>query len=361
MNDVIGLSKWDLDTPALLLDVDVLEANIKQMARFFAGRPARLRPHAKTHKCAEVARRQLAAGAIGITCAKLGEAEALAGAASDILIANQIVGASKIERLVRLRQQIDVMVAVDSAENVEQLSAAASAAGVTLRILVEVEVGMGRCGVASPEAALALSRQVEAAPGLKFAGLMGYEGHAVMIPDYEQRKATAEKAMATLTQTKAYLEEQGLPVGIVSGGGTGTYNFTGAYPGVTEVQAGSYATMDGRYVTIVPEFRPALTVLATVISRPTSDRAITDAGMKVLSPEFGMPPVLRPQGLHTTKLSEEHGTLAGEGVTKLRLGDKVEVIPSHGCTTINLHDYYYVTQGERVVAVWPIDARGRAQ
>lgn len=355
-----GSNKWDLDTPALVLDLDVLEANIAYMARFMAGASANLRPHAKTHKCAEIARRQLAAGAVGITCAKLGEAEALAHVAPDILIANQIVGPTKISRLVKLRRQTDVMVAVDNPENVDALSQAAVAAGVTLRLLVEVDVGMGRCGVSTAEEALALARRVDAAPGLVFTGLQGYEGHTVMAPDFEQRKAAAEKAMAHLTSVRRFIEDSGLPVSIVSGGGTGTYNITGNYPGVDEVQAGSYVTMDARYSGIVPEFKPAMTVLATVISKPTSERVITDAGMKSITPEFGMPPVARPEGLTTVKLSEEHGTLDGPGAASLRLGDKVELIPSHGCTTINLHERYYIVQGERVVDVWPIDARGRS-
>ncbi|NPV09521.1 MAG: DSD1 family PLP-dependent enzyme [Anaerolineae bacterium] len=354
-----GSSKWDLDTPALVLDLDMLEANLAFMARFMAGASANLRPHAKTHKCAEIGRRQLEAGAVGITCAKLGEAEALAHVAPDILIANQIVGPTKIGRLVRLRRRTDVMVAVDDAGNVDELSQAAGAAGVSLRVLVEVDVGMGRCGVATAEEALALARRVDAAPGLVFSGLQGYEGHAVMIPDFEQRRATAEKAMAHLTGVRRYIEENGLPVAIVSGGGTGTYNITGNYPGVDEVQAGSYVTMDARYSSIVPEFLPAMTVLASVISKPSAGRAITDAGMKAITPEFGMPPVVRPDGLTTVKLSEEHGTLDGPGATSLKLGDKVELIPSHGCTTINLHERYFIVQGDRVVDMWPIEARGR--
>lgn len=361
MSAASTLSKWDLDTPALVLDLDVLQSNIDRMARFFAGRKARLRPHSKTHKCAEVARRQIEAGAIGITCAKVGEAEAIADVAPDILIANQVVGPTKIKRLADLRRRTDVMVAVDDEENVRRLSEAAMAAGVRFRVLVEVEVGMGRCGVQSPEQALALGRLVEAQPGLIFAGVMGYEGHAVMIPDFAQRKETAEKAMTILTQAAGYLSEKGLAVGIVSGGGTGTYNISGAFPGMTEIQAGSYATMDARYGTIVPEFAPALTVLATVISRPVPGRAVTDSGMKVLTPEFGMPPVVGREGLEVSKLSEEHATLVGSGTDSLRLGDKVELLPSHGCTTINLHDCYRVVQGDRVVDTWPVHGRGCSQ
>jgi len=279
--------------------------------------------------------------------------------ASDILIANQIVGPTKIGRLVRLRRDTDVMVAVDDAGNVDELSQAASAAGVVLRLLVEVDVGMGRCGVATAEEALALARRIDAASGLTFAGLQGYEGHAVMLPEPEQRRLAADAAMAKLTGVRAFIEQSGLPVSIVSGGGTGTYKYTGMYPGVDEVQAGSYATMDARYGSLLPEFRPALGLLATVISKPLPGRVITDAGMKSITHEFGLPPVLKPEGLATTKLSEEHGTQEGQGAASLRIGDKILLQPTHGCTTINLHERYYVVQGEHVVDVWPIDARGR--
>ena len=361
MDAAFQSGKWELDTPALLLDLRALEENIQRMATFMSGQAAGLRPHAKTHKCPEIARRQLAAGAVGITCAKLGEAEALADVAGDILIANQIVGPAKIQRLVALRRRCDVMVAVDDPGNIGHLSQAALGAGVTLRVLVEVDVGMGRCGVRSAEEALTLARQVDASPGLQFCGLQGYEGHAVMIPDFEERRAAVHKAMSFLTEVKAFIQDSGLPVHIVSGGGTGTYSITGQFPGVDEVQVGSYATMDARYRTIVPEFRPALSLLATVISRPAPDRAITDAGMKVLTTEFGMPPVAWPEGLQTMKLSEEHGTLDGPGASRLKVGDKVELIPSHGCTTINLHERYHVIDGETLVDIWPVDARGRSR
>ncbi len=353
-------SMWDLDTPVLVLDLDALEANIAYMANFMAGATANLRPHSKTHKCAEIAKRQLAAGAVGITCAKLGEAEALAPVAPDILIANQIIGPTKIGRLVRLRRHTDVMVAVDDPTNIDELSAAAVAAGVTLRLLVEVDIGMGRCGVDTPEQALELAQRVDRAPGLVFAGLQGYEGHAVMLPEREARREAAEKAMGKLTGVRSFIEQSDLPVAIVSGGGTGTYNVTGNFPGVDEVQAGSYATMDARYGGLLPEFRPALSVLATVVSKPTVDRVIADAGLKSITPEFGMPVVLQPEGLTTAKLSEEHGTHGGPGAAGLRLGDKIRLQPTHGCTTINLHDRYFVVQGERVVDVWPVDARGRS-
>lgn len=353
-------SMWDLDTPALVLDLDALEANIAYMADFMAGVTAKLRPHSKTHKCAEIARRQVAAGAVGITCAKLGEAEALAPVAPDILIANQIVGPTKIGRLVQLRRSTDVMVAVDDPGNIDDLSAAAVAVGVTLRVLVEVDTGMSRCGVGTGEEALKLARRIDTAPGLIFSGLQGYEGHAVMLPEAEARRAAAEKAMAKLTGVRSFIEKSGLPVAIVSGGGTGTYKYSAVYPGVDEIQAGSYATMDARYGGLMPEFRPALSVLATVISKPCPDRVIADAGLKSITPEFGMPPVLKPESLTTAKLSEEHGTHDGPGAANLHLGDKIVLQPSHGCTTINLYDRYFVVRSEKVVDVWPIDARGRS-
>lgn len=357
---IIGSSIRDLDTPALVLDLDALEANISEMAAFMKGATAKLRPHSKTHKSRQIAKRQLEAGAIGITCAKLGEAEVMAEVAPDILIANEIVGPTKIRRLMELRKKVDVMVAADNPSNIDELSAAAVAAGVNLRLLVEVDVGMGRCGVATPEAALQLAQRVDAAPGLTFTGLQGYEGHAVMLATPQERQEGSRVAMAKLTDVRRFIDAAGLPVTIVSGGGTGTYRYTGNYPGVDEVQAGSYATMDARYGGLLPEFRPALTVVASVVSKPSAGRIITDAGMKSLTHEFGMPPVLSPDGLTLMKLSEEHGTVDSEGVIQLRLGEKVTFQPSHGCTTINLHDRYVVVQGERVVDVWPVDARGRS-
>jgi len=354
----IGLHKWDLDTPALCLDAPALEQNISRMAKYFAERPASLRPHSKTHKCPTIAWMQLRAGAIGITCAKLAEAEVMAQAGiRDILIANQIVGARKISRLVNLAAYSEVMVAVDDPANAEDLSAAAQAKGVRLRVLLEIDVGMGRCGVAPGEEALALARRVSELPGLRLEGIMGYEGHAVMIPDFEERRRVAEEAMAKLVGVRDLLEGKGIEVKIVSGGGTGTYTITGNYPGVTEVQAGSYATMDGQYRRVGIDFAPALTVVARVIS-VRGDQAIIDAGLKTLTPEFGMAEVVHPEGWELTRLSEEHGFLRRKGGSELHSGDPVELIPSHGCTTINLHDEYYVVRDDVVEAVWPIAARG---
>jgi D-serine deaminase-like pyridoxal phosphate-dependent protein len=365
---LIGAEKWALNTPALCLDVAALERNITRMAAFFQGRAARLRPHAKTHKCPAIAWRQLRAGAIGITCAKLGEAEVMAAAGiRDILIANQIVGADKIARLVALAAESEVITAVEDADHAAELAAAACAKGVTLRAILEVEVGMGRCGVAPGAPALALARLVHELPGLRFEGVMGYEGHAVMVPDATARRRAAEAAMTRLVETADRLREAGLPVNIVSAGGTGTYAVTGAFPGITEIQAGSYATMDGRYRSVLAgeagdavPFEPALTVLARVISA-RDDRAVIDAGLKSMTSEFGLPEIASPTGWALKGLSEEHGSLERAGGAPLRRGDCVELIPSHGCTTINLHDAYHVLRGGVLEAVWPIAARGKVR
>jgi D-serine deaminase-like pyridoxal phosphate-dependent protein len=351
----------DLDTPALCLDIEAVEANIQRMADFFRDSPVRLRPHAKTHKSPTLARMQLAAGAIGITCAKLGEAEVLAAAGiKDILIANQIIGAGKIARLVNLAAYTEVMVAVDDAANVAELDAASQAKGVRLRVVIEVDIGMGRCGVQPGQPALALARQIIASPGLRFEGVMGYEGHTIFLADPEERRAQTEPSVKLLVDTADLLRQNGIPVPIVSSGGTGTHFITGRYPGVTEIQTGSYITMDSQYREEVGiDFAYGLTVLATVVSAPTPDRAECDAGLKTMTRDFGLPVVISPAGWELVGLAEEHGHLRRVGGAALKPGDKVEIVPNHGCTTINLHDEYHVIRGSVLEAVWPIAARGK--
>ena len=357
----IGTPREQLDTPVLLIDLDVMESNIKKMADYIRGVDAELRPHAKTHKTPILAHKQMEAGAIGITCAKLGEAEVMVeGGIKDILIANEIVPQQKIARLVNLARHADMMVAVDDPNNVENLSQAAQDKGVNLRILVDVDIGMKRCGVPPGKPALQLAQKVAESRNLIFAGLMGYEGHTVTIPGFEERKHEAEKALTLLLDTKEMVEQSGLEVGIVSGGGTGTYNITGQFPGVTEVQAGSYIFMDGSYRRVLKDFDCALTVLTTVISRPAKDRAITDAGMKTVTKESGLPEVKGMDDVKLAHLSEEHGKLdLSNSDADLKPGDKIELIPSHGCTTINLHDYYFGLRDGKLEAVWSIAGRGK--
>jgi D-serine deaminase-like pyridoxal phosphate-dependent protein len=353
------MNKSDIDTPALLIDIDKMERNIQKMADFFAAHSANLRPHTKTHKCPILAHKQLRAGARGITCAKLGEAEVMAEAGiDDILIANQIVGEQKLSRLANLAHHCNIMVAVESAENAAALSSAAQAMGSTIRVLIEVDVGMHRCGVKSVEEALSLAQVILSNPGLSFEGIMGYEGHVVMMPDFEDRETSCTDSMQVLISTKEILEQNDIEVKIVSAGGTGTYNIAGAYPGITEIQAGSYIVMDAKYYSVLEDFECALTLLTTVTSRPDKESAILDAGMKAMTFEFGMPELVNLKGAGISFLSEEHGHLYLEDADP-KVGQKIELIPSHGCTTINLHDRYYACRGDRLEAVWPIAARGK--
>ncbi len=361
---LVGSAIEDIDTPALLLDLDLMERNIGRMTTAFQPLSAKLRPHAKTHKSPIIAHKQIAAGAIGITCAKVGEAEVMVeGGVRDILIANQIVGPQKIRRLVSLARHTDMMVAVDDLQNVKDLSEAAQAGKALLRVLVEVNVGQNRCGVEPGEPALTLARQVAQAPGLTFAGLMGYEGHLVFVPSLEERVHRVHSDMQALIDTVNFIESSGLPVNIVSAGGTGTALITGRLPRITEIQAGSYVFMDGRYKTIEGvECDCALTLLTTIISRPRPDRIIIDAGMKTLTHEFGLPRFKGCDELELLGLSEEHGTvkLNNQGGA-YKPGEKIEIIPSHGDTTLNIHDYYYGVRNGRVETVWPIAARGKSR
>ena len=353
----------EVDTPALLLDAVALEANIRRMADFFAHRPCRLRPHFKSHKCTAIARLLMEAGAVGITCAKLGEAEVVADAGiRDILIANQIVGAVKIRRLMELCARANVMVAVDSADNVDMLSAAAAAARVRLGVLVEVDVGMHRCGVAPGQAALELARLMAAAPGLKFEGLQGYEGHCVDLRDTTEREAKTRQALKLLVDTRWLIERAGLKVNSVSGGGTGTYTITGDCDGVNELQTGSYAAMDWWYSDIRPEFQQAMSILATVISRPSPEWVVIDVGRKGIGAEWGPPRVKNVPGATVASYSsEEHLKITVPADSKLRIGDRLEIIPSHGCTTSNLYSEFVVHKEGCVTTRWPIEGQGKLQ
>lgn len=352
-----------VDTPALLLDLGALNHNINTMAAFFASRRCRLRPHFKSHKCTHIARLQLDAGAVGMTCAKLGEAEVLADAGiRDILIANEIVGPLKIGRLIALCARANPMVAVDSADNIRMLSAHAAAAGVTLRVLVEVDVGMGRCGVAPGQPAADLAALAASLPGLKFEGLQGYEGHCVDLRDAGERVRQARASIELLVSTRRLIERAGIEVRIVSGGGTGTYDINGDTPGVDEVQAGSYAAMDWWYTDIRPEFRQAMSILTTVVSHTKPRIAIIDVGRKGVGAEWGAPRLKNPDdGRVISYTSEEHTTIELSGKREMNVGDRIEIIPSHGCTTSNLYREFIVHQNGEVVAKWPIEGSGKLQ
>lgn len=361
--DLKGKSLAELDTPCLLLDADALRRNLDYMANYFANRHAKLRPHFKSHKCTTLARLQIDAGAVGMTCAKLGEAEALADAGiRNILIANQIVGPVKIARLIELRKRSNPIVAVDSLENARMISEMASVAGVDIGVLVEVNIGMNRCGVAPDQATLELVKDVVNLPGLRFEGLQGYEGHLVALRDEAERIEKTRAALQLVVKTRHLIEHAGIRVNIVSGGGTGTYNVTGDTEGVDEVQAGSYAAMDWWYSDIRPEFQQAMTILTTVISRSRPGFAVLDVGRKGVGAEFGPPRVKGIPGAMISSFgSEEHATVQLSDNCDVKLGEQVELIPSHGCTTSNLYREFIIHRAGKVVDVWPIEGSGKLQ
>lgn len=352
-----------VDTPALFLDAGALKANIERMAGFFARRHCKLRPHFKSHKCTAIAKMQMKAGAVGITCAKLGEAEVVAEAGiRNILIANQIVGPLKIRRLIELCRRADPMVAVDSADNVKMLSEMASAAGARIGVLVEVDVGMGRCGAAPGQPALELARRVTASAGLRFEGLQGYEGHCVDLRDETELVKQTRASLKLLVETRRLIERSGLRVNLVSGGGTGTYTLTGDCEGVDELQAGSYAAMDWWYGDIRPEFQQAMSILATVISRAKPSLVVIDVGRKGFGAEWGAPRVKNLPGSQVASYgSEEHLMISVPPDAAIKVGDRLEIIPSHGCTTSNLYSEFIVHENGSVTGKWPIEGRGKLQ
>jgi D-serine deaminase-like pyridoxal phosphate-dependent protein len=363
----VGMPVDEIDTPALIVELDAFEHNLRHMASLAREAGVRLRPHAKTHKCPSIAMRQIEAGAVGQCCQKVGEAEALVrGGVRDVLVSNQVVGAGKLARLASLATQATVALCFDSAEQVAAASRAATAFGVTLGGLVEIDVGMARCGVPPGAAARELALRIAQAPGLEFRGLQAYHGSAQHLPSFEARQAAIASAGAAVRDTLALLEAAGLHCAVVSGAGTGTFRLESASGIWNELQAGSYVFMDTDYARIggregglYTEFRHSLFVLATVMSATAPGRAIVDAGLKSYSGEKGPPWVHGLEDVEHVGMSDEHGTLRlGPRARPLRLGDKVMLIPGHCDPTVNLHDWYVAVRGGRVEALWPITARG---
>lgn len=340
--------KSQIRTPALLVDMEAMESNLKTMAAFFAHGPTQLRPHYKNHKCVALARRQLAQGATGITCATLGEAEILAGSGiQGILLANEIAGAIAIERFVHLSRTTDIMVGVDNEKIVASLAAASAGAKVQLSVVVDVNTGMGRCGVSPGEPALALA-QLAVAQGLRFRGLIGYEGHCVRLLPGPQKVEGVHQAMGQLVNTANLIRSRGLAVEIVSAGGTGTYSISGRFPGVTEIQGGSYLLMDTDYQTVCKDFDLALSVLGTVISRTGNERLILDIGLKEISGERGVPVLKNADGARLRKLNAEHAIVdIVDPNFPAQVGDQLELWAHYSDATVNLHRKMYgVRNGE---------------
>ena len=361
IGSTVGHSKYELDTPALLVDLGRMERNIGRMTDVFRSAGINWRPHTKGQKIPAIAHMEIAAGAIGITCAKLGEAEVMADAGiKDILIANQIVGSTKVARYMNLCARADVIVAVDNMQNVRELEVAAREKAVNPRVMVEVNLGMDRCGVMPGEPAVSLSREVAQSESLRYAGLMGWEGHTMVMPETPEKRHAVEKAVGLLTMSAQMCQEAGLTVEIVSCGGSGTFMISAWLPGITEIQAGGGIFHDMVYAGAGLEHEFALTVLATVTSRPASDRIVVDAGLKVMSEDPAAPHPIDLPEVESPLLHAEHGVMIlKEPAESPRLGDKVEFIVGYADTTVCLHDEMYGIRNDRVEVVWPILGRGK--
>ena len=351
----IGRPKEELTTPAVLLDLDVLRANLRFMAEHMAGVPTALRAHVKVHKSPHIARLEVEQGAIGVGCATVWEAIVMARAGiRDVFVINEVVGAEKLRALALLAREADAKVSVDDLGQVDRLSAAALAAGSTIGVLVDVDEGMNRCGVASADEALPIARRIAEAPGLTFLGLTGYEGHCSLEFDEAKRHAMARQAMGFLTGIADYLAAHDLPCRIVSAAGTGTWEVTSRYPGVTEIQPGSYATMDGHHRGLDPRFGWATTVLSTVISR-RADRFVTDAGSKTVGASRG---VLKGWDLEVYRYDEEHSIYSAGPECPIAVGDTLEILCNYTPFAVGYFEAYHVLEDGHVVDIWPVLPRG---
>lgn len=363
-----GMALSQVQTPALIIDLDAFESNIARLQADCDAKGVALRVHGKMHKCATAAHYQIAQGAVGICCQKMSEAESFARAGiKDILLSNQVRDPLKIDRLARLpKLGCKLSVCVDDAQNIEALSQAAGKHGIELDILVELESGAGRCGVGAGQPALELAQAIISAPHLSFKGLQAYCGTAQHIYDYEGRKAAIDKTIEEAKVTKELLESHGIPCEIITGAGTGTYPMEAASGVYTEMQCGSYAFMDADYQRVLDEdgkpllhFQNALFIFTSIMSVAKQGGAICDAGLKSQSLESGLPTIYGRTDIRYEACSDEHGNLADpNGV--LRANDKLLLVPGHCDPTCNLHDYYVCIRGDKVEALWPITARGKS-
>jgi D-serine deaminase-like pyridoxal phosphate-dependent protein len=362
-----GQREDEIDTPALVLDLDAFEYNLDRMAALLAPTGTKLRAHAKTHKSPVIARAQIARGAVGQCVQKVGEAEVLAwGGVSDILVSNEVVGAVKLARLAALARIAKVAVCADDAAQISAIEVAAEAAGVRLPVLVEIDVGAARCGVAPGPDAVSLARLIAASKHLSFAGLQAYQGSAQHKRTIAERRAAIQVAADGARRTVEQLRQQGLDCPIVGGGGTGTFALEAGSGVYTEIQAGSYAFMDADYARNLDEsgapvstFRHALFVLSTVMSTAIPGVAVLDAGHKAVSIDSGMPEVWQRPDIRYVGASDEHGKLTfGPETTSPKLGEKLRLVPGHCDPTVDRYDWYVGVRGSRVECLWPVAARG---
>lgn len=366
-----GMPEGEIQTPCLVLDLDALERNIKKMGDYAKAHGMRHRVHGKMHKSVDVAKLQVElGGACGVCCQKVSEAEVFArGGIKDVLVSNQVREPAKIDRLARMpKLGARTICCVDDLANVADLSAAAQKHGTQIECLVEIDCGAGRCGVTTTPAVVEIAKAIDAAPGLKFAGLQAYQGAMQHMDSYEDRKAKIAVAVAMVKDAVDTLKAEGLDCDIVGGGGTGSYYFESTSGVYNELQCGSYAFMDADYGRILDqngkridqgEWENALFILTSVMSHAKADKAIVDAGLKAQSVDSGLPVIFGRTDVQYVKCSDEHGVVADpDGV--LKVNDKLRLVPGHCDPTCNVHDWYVGVRGGKVEVVWPVSARGKA-
>lgn len=361
----------DLDTPAVLIDLDKLEQNIQRMAAFAKAQRLHLRPHIKTHKIPQIAFLQLRAGAVGITCQKLGEAEIMAAAGiDDIFITYMIIGAPKLERLVQLKRRATICTAADSEEAIAPLAARMQREGLQHEIMIEVNTGLNRCGVLPGEPVLALVQRLQQYPSLKLRGIFTHEGQAYHFPNPDERERVALQAAEEMRRTAELLRAHGHPCEVVSVGSTPSALLIDKAEGVTELRPGNYVFYDRTQLKLgaCTEDQIAASVLATVVSRPAPDRAIVDAGNKTMctdnAADFNntIGSVVGYPDLTFHYSSEEHGRMTSKtGVMNLKVGDRLRLLPNHACGMMNMHDEVYGVRSDHVEAVWKVAARGKVR
>jgi 3-hydroxy-D-aspartate aldolase len=363
----VGMALEDVFTPALIIDLDAFEYNVKKMAGLNREMGVRHRAHAKTHKSAEIARYQIENGACGVCCQKVSEAEAIVdGGIKDVLVSNEVVDKRKIDRLARLAKRARVLVCVDDLGNVDDLSEAARNHGVTIECLVEMDCGAGRCGVQPGAPVVEIAQKIAASDNLKFSGLQAYQGAAQHVHDFEERKAKIAAAVTLVTDTIKLLEDVGLSCDIVGGAGTGSYYFEGTSKVYNEMQSGSYVFMDADYQRVrdaggefISEFRNSLFIWTSVMSKTKTDKAICDAGLKAQSLDSGLPMIFGRTDIEYIKAADEHGIISDPG-NVLKLNEKLKLIPGHCDPTCNVYDHYVGIRDGKVECIWPVTARGLA-
>lgn len=367
----IGMDEADIQTPALVLDLDALERNIKKMGDWAKAHGMRHRVHGKMHKSVDVALLQeKLGGSCGVCCQKVSEAEVFArGGIKDVLVSNQVRQPAKIDRLARLPKfGARTICCVDDVENVADLSSGAVRHGTEIECLVEIDCGAGRCGVTTTADVVEIAKAIHAAHGLKFAGLQAYQGAMQHLDSYEERKAKIEIAVAQVRDAVDALKAEGLECDIVGGGGTGSYYFEGTSGVYNELQCGSYAFMDADYGRILDkdgnridqgEWENALFILTSVMSHAKSDKAIVDAGLKAQSVDSGLPTIYGRNDVEYVKCSDEHGVVS-DPAGVLQVNDTLKLVPGHCDPTCNVHDWYVGVRNGKVETLWPVSARGKA-